>query len=82
MVGTEMVDATENRLDAIQRIHEDLHDLLFQHISGIACSEVSKNWSIAIANSPKALNRIQLNLSPKNGKEHPSDEDLDIIMNR
>lgn len=63
-----MLDATQNRFDPMQRIHEDLHELVMQHIS-ISCSEVSKNWSL---NSTKS---IQLNLS-----KYLAADDLDIIL--
>jgi hypothetical protein len=63
--------------DPILQINEDLHDLILQHISGTACTEVSNEWNQITTNSKTFLKNVKLDLI---GKPQTLEE-LNFILN-
>lgn len=51
--------------DPLDRIHEDLHDLVFQHLNGndiLNASEVSSQWYTSTSTSKASMSQIQLKI--------------------
>jgi hypothetical protein len=54
----------------------------YQHVEVTKCSEVSTKWSIFIANSAKAAEKMVLNLNPREDEDDPTNSELESIINR
>jgi hypothetical protein len=53
----------ESSMDPLLKVHSDIHDMIFQHLSFVdvlKCSQVSTDWNWSIGTSSKCLSKIQL----------------------
>jgi hypothetical protein len=59
-------------LDPLERIHSDLHNLVFQHFKGKEVKKFSKlatNWYLNLGSSKVAMNKIQMRFTSKQNHE-------------
>jgi hypothetical protein len=58
-------------LDPLERIHSDLHNLIFQHFKGkevLKLSKVATDWHLILGKSRVAMSKIQLSLTAPSKK--------------